>query len=526
MIEINALGPWRIKRLEGEGGLSIPLQPKQLAVLIHLLVDTSGGAKGRDALLALFWPAIDEPRARNALNQIVHHLRKALGPGIVLSQPPGGIAIQEGAVRCDVWDFERLLAASHREEALELYHGELLEGFHLDSLGFERWLELERARLRRCAVDAAAGLADESEREEDLGSAVRWLRRALELRPSHENHSRKLIELLALAGDRSGALAEYERIRQVLEDDYGLQPSGETRSLVAAIRAGRDGRADSRGSGSVPGAPSVSEPVRAIAVLPFRDLGGERDDFYFADGMTDALIVALGRSMSLRVISTPSALSFRDRKAPVAEIARELGVHALVDGAVLRVGDRVRITAHLIRADPEEHLWSEAFDRDLSDVLDLHAELAEGIASRIEAAVAPEKAPSRRRTVDAEAYEAYLRGRHYTRMWPDFARAVQHFQAACSIDPAFVEAFAGLALCYMNLAVYGMEEPSSVLPPLERAVTAALDLDPASSDAHVGLGGWVGFGRRDVVAFRKALQEALWEYATEKGYVVEEEAAP
>lgn len=155
--------------------------------------------------------------------------------------------------------------------------------------------------------------------------------------------------------------------------------------------------------------------------------------------MTDALIVGLSRLRSLRVISRPSALLFRERSTSLGGIGAELGVDALVEGSVLRAADRVRITAHLIRAEPEEHLWSEAFDRELRDVIALHRELAEGIARRIQLAVSEEE--ERRlaagRPVDPAAYEAYLRGRHFTGMWPDIARAIEYYREATTLDPTF-----------------------------------------------------------------------------------------
>jgi TolB-like protein/Tfp pilus assembly protein PilF len=436
---------------------------------------------------------------------VLFRLRNTIGDGLLLSRGREQIGVAIDRLWCDARALETLLADGRPDEALALYRGELLEGFHIDVAGFEPWLDLERARLRRRATDAAVAVADRQERAGDLAGASASLQRALELQPTHEHLARRGMLLRARMGDAAGALADYELLRHRLRDEYDLEPADETVAVAQAIRA-REVRAETAWSSP------EHMPIKSIAVLPFRDSSGDTDTTYFADGMTDALIAALSRIGSLRVISRQSALAYRDRSAPLRRIASELGVDAVLDGAVLRVADRVRITAYLIRVAPEEHIWSGIYDRQLHDILTLHSDLSDTIAQRVETAATSPDALKRPkpRAVDPAAYEAYLKGRYFTGIWPDIARAIEHFQHATTIDPTFAPAFAGLALCYWNLAIYALLPPTSIMPPFASAVRTALELDPDSSDARLALAGYKALGpQRDVAGAQEQLHHAI-----------------
>ena len=157
--------------------------------------------------------------------------------------------------------------------------------------------------------------------------------------------------------------------------------------------------------------------VRSLAVLPLRNLSGDPGQEYFADGMTESLINDLAKVGSLKVISRTSAMRYKGSDAPIAEIAAQLDVDAVIEGSALRVGDRVRITAQLIRPDTEEILWADSYDRDLSDVLRLQGEVARAVAGRVEIALTPEteRILSDVRSVVPEAHEAVLQGRFHSR---------------------------------------------------------------------------------------------------------------
>lgn len=254
-IWLLALGAPRVR--VDDGPVSLP--PKRLAVFVYLALASQGGIVRRDSLLGIFWPESDEERARNALNQVVHHLRRTLGRDVIESRGDQELAVGEG-VHTDVGRFEDELAVGDHEAALDLYSGDFLEGFHLvGAPEFERWLDGMQARLRRRARDAAALLAAAAEEAGRLPEAVGKLRRALDIDPSKEALARDLIRLLLAAGDRIAAQREYRRFARQLHTRLGLRPSEATRRMIA--EAGLD--PDARRPG--PDIVSLSSPARRVA---------------------------------------------------------------------------------------------------------------------------------------------------------------------------------------------------------------------------------------------------------------------
>jgi TolB-like protein len=191
------------------------------------------------------------------------------------------------------------------------------------------------------------------------------------------------------------------------------------------------------------------ESIRSIAVLPLDNLSGDPEQQYFADGMTEALIANLGKIASLHVISRTSIMQYRGVHRALPEIARELNVDAIIEGSILRAGDSVRITAQLIDARTDHHLWAESYERDLQDVLALQTDVARAIAAKVEAKLTPEEEARLDGTqlVNPKAYEAYLKGRHYFEKGTasDSRIAAGYFEQAAYEDPGFAPAYAGLA---------------------------------------------------------------------------------
>jgi len=234
--------------------------------------------------------------------------------------------------------------------------------------------------------------------------------------------------------------------------------------------------------------------IESIAVLPLENLSGDKDQEYFADGMTEALITDLGKIGALRVISRTSVMRYKGTKKPLPEIARELNVDAVVEGTVMRSGDRVRVTAQLIQANPEKHLWSESYERDLRNVLALQSEVARAIANEIKIKVTPQEQTrlASARPVNPEAYADYLRGRFYrSRMGPEGRqRAIEYFQRAIQIDAGYALAYAGLAEVYAaqgTAALLGIH-PHETMAKAREAALKALSLEDSLAEAHTALG--------------------------------------
>jgi len=239
---------------------------------------------------------------------------------------------------------------------------------------------------------------------------------------------------------------------------------------------------------------SSFEAVRSLAVLPLRNLAGRSEEDYFVDGMTEALITDLAKIRSLRVISRSSAMRYKSSDKPLQEIARELDVEAIVEGSVLRIGDEVRITAQLVDARSDRHLWAESYDRPTQGLLAMQREVARDIAAQIKAAVTPQELARLQTgvTVDPRAHEAYLKGRHHwnRRTADGLQRAIAAFNEALEIDPGYTLAHAGLADVWCVLGVFSFAPPTEAYPRSRAAAQRALELDPTLGEAHVALG-WI-----------------------------------
>lgn len=240
-----------------------------------------------------------------------------------------------------------------------------------------------------------------------------------------------------------------------------------------------------RGPAATPqGAPVVA----SLAVLPLANFSGDPE--YFVDGMTDALISALGNIGSLRVISRQSVMGYKTSRKTIPEIARELNVDMFVEGSVSREGQRVRITAQLIRASPEKQLWTQSYERDLRDVLSLQSNIALAIANEIRVRLTPqEKARlSEAKPVDPSVQEAYLKGRYYwnLRSAEGTQKAIASFEQAIALDPAHAPSYAGLADAYAVLA-YQSPKPAEMFARVRAAAGRALALDGHLAQAHATL---------------------------------------
>jgi serine/threonine-protein kinase len=231
--------------------------------------------------------------------------------------------------------------------------------------------------------------------------------------------------------------------------------------------------------------------IRSVAVLPLVNLSGDARQEYFADGMTEELITDLSKIGSLKVISRTSAMQYKNARKGVPQIGRELGVEGVVEGSVQRVGDRVRITAQLIYAPTDTHLWAESYDRDLRDVLMLQGEVAQVIANEVNAKLTPQEQArlSAKRPIDPEAYQAYLRGRYYwnKRTEKDIRNAITYFQEAINKEPNYALAYVGLADSYLILSLYSSAPWQDTYRQAKAAATKALEIDDNLAEAHATL---------------------------------------
>jgi TolB-like protein/DNA-binding winged helix-turn-helix (wHTH) protein/Flp pilus assembly protein TadD len=235
---------------------------------------------------------------------------------------------------------------------------------------------------------------------------------------------------------------------------------------------------------------SAAGRIQSLAVLPLENLSGDPAQEYFTDGVTEALITDLGRIGELRVISRTSVMRYKGTKKPLQEIARELQVDALVEGTVARWGDRVRITANLVQASPEKHLWADTFERDLNDVLALQDDVSRAIANSVQIRLTPQEQArlSSPRPVNPAAYEAYLEGRYFwEKLWPTGGpKASQYFEIAIREDPTWAPPYSGLADSY-SVAGANTAIPNEFCRKAQAAALEAVKRDDEAGEVHTVL---------------------------------------
>jgi DNA-binding SARP family transcriptional activator len=378
MIGLRTLGSVALHGPDGREIEAVLRQPKRLALLVYLAVARPRGFQRRDTLLGLFWPELGEARARNALGQALHGLRSELGSGIIVSRGSGEVAVDRQRLWCDAAAFDDALDAADRERALELYRGDLLEGFYLtDAAEFERWLEEERTRLRRVAAQAATWLAETGGQGSDTQTAIRWAQRAATLSPYDESAVRRLVTLLDRAGDRAQALAEYETFARRLEQELEVAPSPETQALIDGVRTRTEPL-----FGTPPGL-AISSPhmhaARVVTAEPKAAKAPNRVTTMFMVGAATillalAVVAWFPRDRHVDTAIDPDLIMvapFRVAADGSFEYLREGLVDLLVTGLTGETGSRA--------VDPRSSLvaWRRALGRDLDD---LPAANAQGVA--------------------------------------------------------------------------------------------------------------------------------------------------
>ena len=323
----------------------------------------------------------------------------------------------------------------------------------------------------------------------------------------------------------------------VLAWAFELTPEGMKREAPPPDSVGAasgPGAAAATASPAAPGSPSIHVPspsaasavlpppvipdgeppekIESIAVLPFADLSPDQDQEYFVDGMTEAITSKLARVPGLRVISRTSAMRYRRSDAPLPQIARELNVQAIVEGSVLRAGNRVRIVAQLIGAATDEHLWAESYEGELDDVLKLQSEVAVAAAREIKSTLSAdeEKTLTGGRKVEVESYKFYLKGRHAwsRRTREGFEKALEAFGKAIERDPSNALAYSGLADTYVVMMFYQYLTGREALPPAKMAAQRAIELDANLPEAHASLA-WAKLWERDFAGSEASFLRAI-----------------
>jgi len=512
MVTLRALGALDLRDATGAPLESVLAQTKRAALLAYLVLSRPGELHRRDALLALFWPEVDEARGRSALSQALSFLRRELGDDVLVTRGGEEVGVDPGRVRCDVLMFREALGREDWAGALELYQGDLLEGLHAkEAPDFGDWVDRERVRLKEAAAGAAWRWAHQLLGEGKPVEAERKAQRALELVATDESPVRGFIEALARAGDRGAALRFYEKFETVLARELGVEPAPETMAVAEAVRRGEIGpgpgttfppamdggwrpsgerRPGASPSAAVPRATATRWPRKhvilgafalavlvavgvalgrwlrpdtpeqggsslpgrtAIAVLPFQNLSAEGPHAYFAGGLREEVATQLSKVAALTVMGRTSVMAYEGSEKSLQEIAGELGVGSVLEASVQAQGDRLRVNVQLLDAATGQHLWAERYDRTLEDAFAIQSGIAQQVVAAVGAALTESEAAAiaEAPTANPEAYLLYLQGLEYWRR-PDVLR--RNVEIAQELFERAIAQDSAFALAYAGLS--------------------------------------------------------------------------
>lgn len=493
-LKISLFGRFAVSQPDGS---PLTCAGKKNQALLAYLAANCGVPQSRAALADLLWGDRFEDQARQSLRQAILRVRKDLGKdwGEALRSDGEDVALSSDHVAVDVDLFERFVAegtGKSLEQAVKLYNGPFLEGFNLREAGFEEWCQGERTRYGERLAEALSNLCNLQEAGGGTSAAIASAKRLIELDPTRESGHRTLMRLLAAAGQRAQALKQYRICAEYLTKELGVEPDTNTQQLHEEIRASEailpmTKKAPVEIAGSPEISPSVPEGP-SIAVLPFVNLSDDSGQVYFSDGITDDLITALSQVRTFLVIARQSSFAFKGKNVSVKDIGRKLGVRYILEGSVRKAGDRIRVTAQLVEAATDAHIWAERYDGTLEDIFDLQDEIAHSVVGAIEPELQrveferiKQKRPDR-----FDAYDLTLLGlaRMNRLTAKDNEAALQYFVSAIETDPGYARAYVCASYCYRRqVQLEGFTLPKSVFEEAIRLARKGLRLDP--SDPYI-----------------------------------------
>jgi len=436
----------------GDATARASLTRKAQALVAYLALQGARG-QSREKLAELLWGHSAEEQARANLRQTLSSIRKALnGDGTACLVADGDrISLAGQDIDLDVALFERLVAEATPDalnHAAVLYKGDLLDGFSLKEDSFESWVRAERERLRHLATDALTRLIAHCEDVGDIERCAATAARLLALDPLREAVHRILMRAYAAQGRQASALKQFDFCRDILKRELGVEPEPKTVALYRDIRQQRaaapEDETDTAPKLEAKGPPPSGCP--SIAVLAFTNLSGDAEQEYFADGITEDIITELSRFRELSVVSRNSSFVFKGKATALREVGEKLKVDYVVDGSIRKTGNRVRVTAQLVDAKDDNHIWADRYDRDLEDIFEVQDDVVRRVSSTLVGRLEHERQERTRRQSKSQlkAYDLYLRGREqfFNLSIEDNLKARDLLMAAIEIEPEYAAALA------------------------------------------------------------------------------------
>jgi TolB-like protein/DNA-binding winged helix-turn-helix (wHTH) protein len=434
---LNLLGGFALSRADGAPAA---LKTRKAELLLAFLALPAEQAHSRDKLAALLWAERGEAQARGSLRTALAELRALLNDELVADRDM--VRLASSAVDCDV---DLLAQAAQSSEFFETHLlGELLEGCPVPSEEFGEWLTFERNRCRGYAVAALNTAIEAQDQRGNPTRAIELARRLVAFDPLREQSHRLLIRLLAAAGERSLAMAQYQSLKEILKRELNVEPSRESSDLVRSLTTGETVAANPEPE------PTGHVPSRfSIAVLPFVNMSGDPAQQSLAEGLAEDLITEFSKARDFAVIARQSAFQYSGRAESAAAAASDLAARYAVTGSLRMADGRFRVSVQLTDAALNRCIWAERFDRPAGDIFRLEDEIVEGIAGQIDATVRKDERERliHRQVLSLDAWELFHRGLwHIYRFQPEDIRIAEDlFQRSAKLAPEFGLPRAGLA---------------------------------------------------------------------------------
>jgi TolB-like protein len=499
--QLSLLGRFKLSGPDG----SIDLTSKKLAALLAFLACSAPQAHSRDKLMTLLWGSHFDAQARQNLRQALTRLRRVLGEDTLVGTGEM-ISLQPGAIGSDVARLEALIFDGSRDAlnaAVDLYRDRLLADIAIPEEAWSEWLDAQRQRFEGMALDAMIALAEHELRLGHHEQSLRAAHRAVAVSNLREDAHRLIMRALAANGRRADSLKHYEHLTALLKRELAVEPDPSTRALAAELR-------NPQSAVKAPLADRVPLPARpSIAVLPFSNMSGDPEQEYFADGIAEDVITALSKWRWFLVYARNSTFTFKNKSHSIRQIGEALGARYVLEGSVRRANSRVRISAQLIEAATERHIWADFYDRDVSDVFATQDEITRQVVTAIDPAIQVSELDhiARKPPANLDAWDHFLRGSHHRNRFTaqDAMLALHHFAQAIDIDPHFAGAHARLAQLHVNLATLNptADTPKTLATALELA-NRAIALDTLDASAHGAAAYVLVYSRRYDAALQAA----------------------
>jgi serine/threonine-protein kinase len=461
---------------------------RKLLALLAVLAASSEHGMSRDVLLSYLWPESSQQRARTSLNQLIHAVRQQLrAPDLLIGSSV--LRLNPERMTSDVSQFRDAVRQRDHETAATLFRGPFLDGFYLRGADeFEMWVASTRADLARNLARSLESLAQAASERGETRIAVDWWRRLTDVEPLSAQAAMGLMRALEAAGERAGALEHARRYEQLVVRELGVALDPGIKEFAARLRALSSAPESMR---SRPARRAAHAIVPSVAVLPFVDTSSDESDEHFSDGLTDELIVALGKVSGLRVTGRTSVFALKGRGLTTSAIGETLNVTTVLEGSVRRSADRLKVTAQLVSVVDDTVLWSHTFDGERRDIFAVQEEIARAIVRALPVQLAADANRLVHGPADLASYDLYLKGRHLlnTRLSNEsLGLAARFFEQVITRDPSYAPAYAGLSHAHAYRGVFAYAPAHEAFAAAKTAARQALALDDRLADAHVSLG--------------------------------------